>query len=290
MSRVTVLLNSRSGTAAAPADVLAAFRQLGVEPEIVPLDGTQRDVVLTAAARGADVLVAAGGDGTINAAASLLVRSGSSAALGIMSMGTCNDLCRSLKLPDGLVELAEVVVRGKSMQIDVIQMEDGRLLINQANGGFSGVVAQELEDDVKARWGPLGYWLASLDALADVTEYEVTAVIDGERLQVSTVNLTVANGPYSGGGVPIAPRASWSDGKMDIVIVESRSRLALAALVPRVLRGGHTESEGIIYKQASTMELFARPDMPFSIDGEPQEEHPRRFEVQRGRLQIRVPG
>lgn len=286
---VAVLLNPRSGTAASEAQVRAAYKQLGVECEIVPLTGARGDMERAQeAAQRCDVLAAAGGDGTINAAATALVRSGSEAALGIMPLGTCNDFSRSLQLPPDITESVEVIVCGQSAPLDVICIEDGRVVINQANGGFSGVVAQELEENMKARWGSLGYWRAGLEALGEPTEYEVTAVIDGERMKVRAVNLTVANGRFSGGGVPVAPNADPSDGKMDIVILESRMRITMLPLIPRLLRGTHLESDGVVYRQATRMELFVRPDMPFSIDGEVEDEHPRRFEVLPGRLRVRV--
>lgn len=286
---IVVLLNSQSGTAPEVADVKAAFQRLEASCEIVSLVGAEDDGKRAAdAAARTDILVAAGGDGTINAAATAILASGSGAVLGVLPVGTANDLSRSLELPEDLQDAAGIIVNGRSVPIDLIEMEDGRILINQANGGFSGVAAREADDGLKDRWGPFGYWRASVEAYQETPDYEVSIVADGERLEVSAVDLTVANARFSGGGVPVAPEADYSDGKMDVVVVEARPRVAMLALIPRVLRGAHLDAEGIIYRRVSSLELHCRPDMPFSIDGEICEEHPHRFDIRPGCLRVRV--
>ncbi len=287
--RIAVLLNKRSGTAGTREEVIAAFHRLGAECEVLPFDGAEDLSRARAAAKWCDVFVAAGGDGTINTAATILVETESEAALGLMPMGTCNDLSRTLDIPAGMGESEDVIVNGRSVPLDLICMDGGRILVNQANGGLSGRIADELEPETKARWGPLGYWRASLDVLGDLPEYDVAMVIDGEKLQTRALNVSVANGRFSGGGVPVAPDADVSDGLMDVVIIESRMRLALLPLLPRILQGTHLDADGVIHHRASALELYSDPSMPFSIDGELEDENPRRFEVLPGRLKLRVP-
>lgn len=295
--KYTVVLNSRSGTAASEDEVRAAFRAFGAECEIVPLSSTPNSR-LDEVARRCDVLVAAGGDGTANTAAHVLVRSGSGAQLGLLPLGTANDLARSLDIPADLSESVEVLVTGQAAPLDVARVDEDRVMVNQANGGFGGTVAQELEEETKSRWGPLGYWRASVDVVQELPEYDVELVLDGERLSARALNMTVANGRYSGGGVPLAPEAEYADGLLDIVIVEGRGALGLLPLLPRVLVGRHLDAGGVIYRRAREVEFFSRPPMPFSVDGELSEEHPRmpevqmprKFEVLPGRLRVRVRG
>jgi diacylglycerol kinase (ATP) len=103
------------------------------------------------------------------------------------------------------------------------------------------------------------------------------------------MNVTVANARFAGGGVELAPQAIYSDGKLDLIIMESRSKLGLVSLIPSVLSATHTDLEDVITLQAQRVEFSATPEMPFSIDGELTEEHPRLFEVLPGRLRVRVP-
>ncbi len=286
--KIAVALNDRSGSAVGAEEIRAAFSALGVACEIVPLD-EQADDRLAEAARTCDVLVAAGGDGTVSTVADALVRSGGEAVLGLLALGTANDLGRSLGVPADLGEGVQIIVEGRTVPMDVIHMDDRRIFVNQANGGFGGGVAQQLEDDVKSRWGPLGYWRASVDAAQELPEYAISVVVDGESMAMRAMNVTVANARFGGGGVQLAPRAVLSDGKLDLVIMKSREKAGLLSLIPRVLSATHEDLEDVISLQAKRVEFSATPEMPFSIDGEVTDEHPRLFEVLPGRLQVRAP-
>ncbi len=286
--KVAVALNPNSGSAAREDEVRAAFRTFGVECVVLPLD-EDAGKRLHEAAHSCDVLVAGGGDGTVSSVADALVRSGGAAMLGLLALGTANDLCRSLGIPADLNEGVAVIVQGRTVPLDGIRLDDGRVFVNQANGGLGGGVAQQLEDDVKSRWGPLGYWRAAVDAAQEPQEYKLSLVVDGEPLEVCAMNVTVANARFAGGGVELAPLAVYSDGKLDLIIMEGRSKLGLVSLIPRVLSATHTDMEDVIALQARRVEFSATPEMPFSIDGELTEEHPHLFEVLPGRLRVRVP-
>ncbi|MBA2363403.1 MAG: diacylglycerol kinase family lipid kinase [Chloroflexia bacterium] len=286
--KIAVALNPRSGSATGEEEIRAAFNAFGVACVVVPLD-EQAEERLIEAARTCDILVAAGGDGTVSTVADALVRSGGEAVLGVLALGTANDLGRSLGVPADLSEGVAIIVEGRTVPMDAIRLDDGRVFVNQANGGFGGGVAQQLEDDVKSRWGPLGYWRASVDAAQEMPEYAISLTVDGEPLQVSAMNVTVANARFGGGGVQLAPLAVLSDGKLDLVIMKSRAKLGLVSLIPRVLNATHGDLEDVISLQAQRVEFSATPEMPFSIDGEVTDEHPRLFEVLPGRLQVRAP-
>ncbi|MDQ3327397.1 MAG: diacylglycerol kinase family lipid kinase [Chloroflexota bacterium] len=286
--KIAVALNDRSGSAVCAEEIRIAFSAFGVACVIVPLD-EQADERLMEAARTCDVLVAAGGDGTVSTVADALVRSGEDAVLGLLALGTANDLGRSLGVPADLGEGVEIIVEGRTVPMDVIRMDDERIFVNQANGGFGGGVAQQLEEDVKARWGPLGYWRASVDAAQELPEYAISLVVDGDLMEVSAMNVTVANARFGGGGVQLAPRAVLSDGKLDLVIMKSREKAGLLALIPRVLSATHEDLDDVISLQAQRVQFSATPEMPFSIDGEVTDEHPQLFEVLPGRLQVRAP-
>lgn len=286
--KIAVALNPRSGSATGDEEISAAFNAFGVACVVVPLD-EQAEERLIEAARTCDILVAAGGDGTVSTVADALVRSGGEAVLGVLALGTANDLGRSLGVPADLSEGVAIIVEGRTVPMDAIRLDDGRVFVNQANGGFGGGVAQQLEDDVKSRWGPLGYWRASVDAAQEMPEYAISLTVDGEPLQVSAMNVTVANARFGGGGVQLAPLAVLSDGKLDLVIMKSRAKLGLVSLIPRVLNATHGDLEDVISLQAQRVEFSATPEMPFSIDGEVTDEHPWLFEVLPGRLQVRAP-
>jgi len=286
---VGVVLNPTSGTAAAAQDVCAVFAQRGATCELIAMDAVERgDDGVQQVVRRCDVLVAAGGDGTIRTAATLLVQGGSAAALGVLPLGTNNDFSRSLHVPADLPASADVIVHGRSVPLDVLRLDDGTICINQANGGFSGAVRAATEDAKQTVPTTVAYGTAALAAFAALPTYALTLVVDGERVTTRALDITIANARFAGGGVPTAPRADYADGKLDIVIIEERSRLSLLTLLPQIRRGAHLDAEGVWYRQATQLAFVSEPAMPFSIDGEVRAQPPRSFTVEPHRLHVRV--
>lgn len=289
--RILVFSNAKSGSAVGEAELAAALNASGAQFELMALpERGELTPPLRAALSAADVVAAAGGDGTISTVAGIMHASGTSAMLGVLPLGTCNDLSRALDVPADLEQSVRVLVNANSRPMDLIETDTAGVLINQANGGFAGALADSIDADVKSSWGPLAYWRTSIEVLQQLETYEVTLVTDNETCELAALNLSVANAPFSGGGVPLAPQADFSDGLMDVVVVERRSTVALAGLLPRVLSGTHLDAEGVTYLRARELTLHSTPDMPFSIDGEVHEVGPSRFRVLHGALRVVVPG
>lgn len=286
--KATVLFNSRSGTALSVEDIAETLHTYGLEGCILELDGLQESRLLEAACH-CDLFVAAGGDGTVNTTAQALYRSGSQAVLGLLPMGTGNDLARTLEIPGDLDTGVQVLARGRTRPLDAVRLDEDRIMVNQANGGFSGEVARAMDEETKGRWGPLAYLRASIDVLTDMPEYDVTLDLDGECLNARVVNLSVANARYSAAGVPVAPHADVTDGELDVVLFQAGMKRAILPLAPRILMGTHIDAEEVIYRRGKVLRLTSEPAMPFSVDGELNEEHPRRFEILPGQLRVRVP-
>lgn len=283
-----ILLNSGSGGALSPEEVEASVSGCGLDTRVLLIEDLEPDDLVELAAD-CDLLVAAGGDGTVNAAAQALYKAGGDAVLGLLPLGTGNDLARTLEIPTDLEGAARVLVHGSIQPLDVVLLDQERIMINQANGGFSGTLAQTMDEKTKGRWGPLAYLRASVDMFTEMPEYEVSLDLDGERLSTRVLNLSVANGRYSAGGVPVAPDADPSDGLFDIVLFQAAMKLAILPLAPRILRGTHLDAEEVIFRRGRVLRLRAEPTMPFSIDGELCDEHPSRFELLPGRLRVMVP-
>ncbi len=287
--KITVLYNPDSGTAPEEEGLRTAFEKFGADVELLPLSGTTDAETLHCRARECDVFVAAGGDGTVSTAAGLLASSGSRAALGVVPSGTCNDFSRTIRVPADLDESARIVVRGRSVPLDLIAVSEGRFAVNQINGGFSGAVAHELEFGAKSGWQPLSYARATAAVLREMPEYDLRLTADGETTELRVLNLTIANGRFAAGGVPTAPLAEISDGLLDVVAIEKVPGQALVRLLPRILRGGHLEDEHVFYRRARRLELGSEPGIPLSVDGEPTETGFAELEVRPSCISVRVP-
>ncbi len=220
---------------------------------------------------GCDLVVAAGGDGTINEVVNGLSDNWAGARLGILPLGTGNDFARTIKVPTEVNAAVETILRNDAPPLDVVCAESDRTryFMNVSAGGFSGLVDEKLSDGVKATWGPLAYLRAAMTALPDLKNYHMAIRFDDEEpVSLVAYNIVVANARYVAGGVPIAPAAIPDDGAVDIVIVPAESVPRLATLVPLILLGRHLDSPCIRWRRARKVRVQSRPGMWFNTDGE----------------------
>lgn len=247
---------------------------------------------------GADLVVVAGGDGTVSETVNGLARGLERTRLAIVPAGTANDFATTLGLgqddPDALLA---VIDRGVERRIDLIQSEDRppdggdtrtRLIINACTGGFSEVVHDKLTPEVKRSWGALAYLRAALDAMPDICWHDATITIDGERLETSTCSVIIANG-RSAGGLELAPAAQVDDGRIDVIVVTAQTFLEEMRLATRFLAGAHLQSDHLVFRRGHDARIDADPPMRFSSDGELLGQTPIRFTIRPAALRVLTP-
>ncbi len=183
-----------------------------------------------------DLVVVGGGDGTINAAAPGILETG--LPLGLLPLGTANDLARTLGLPPDLEGAVAVIAAGHLRRIDLGEV-NGHPYFNVASLGFGVDLTHALTSDAKKRWGPLGYAVAGVRVLRRLRPFHVVIEIAGRRYLSRTVHLAVGNGRHYGGGMTVSHEAEIDDGRLDIYSLEIGSVWRLLLLLP-ALRSGHT--------------------------------------------------
>ena len=264
------------------AEALAGLRETEVLESRGP--GDVAKLARQAAGGGAETIVAAGGDGTVNEVLNAIAPDFERVRLGILPMGTGNDLARSLGIPAELEAAISILAAGRGRRLDVVRMElpaATRLFLNASAGGFSGDVGDKLTPEVKETWGPFAYLRSALEALPERCDYRAEILCDGERLSLQAFNVAVANARFIAGGIPIAPRAELDDGLLDLVVVTTCRGPQLMAVGAKILRGTHLDEddERILYRRARRVEIRCDPPMTFNADGEALGEDPVRYEV-----------
>ncbi len=271
--RACVLLNAHAGSAAAASDLRAA---LAARPDIVLQEPTSAaELAVRAAdalAAGCDTLVAGGGDGTIHTLVNALAGDLERFRLGLLPLGTGNDLSRTLAIPaDPLAALA-VLDEGRERRLDLLHVAtpDRQLCcVNVAAGGFTGQMQESLTDEVKAWWGPLAYLRGAVSVLPNLTGYRTTLRLDdGPPETVDLLNALMANGRTAAGGLRVAPLANPEDGLLDLVTVGYAPLLDLTTVAAQLLAGDYMSSDLVRHRHARRVEIAADPQMGFSIDGE----------------------
>ncbi len=233
-----------------------------------------------------DAVVVAGGDGTLNAAAPGLVESG--LPLGIMPLGTANDLARSLNIPIDLDAAAAIIATGGTRRIDMGDV-NGHLYFNVASLGLGVDLTRALTRDAKRRWGILGYAIAGFKVLSRLRAFHVHIESDGQHQMSRTVHLAVGNGRHYGGGMTISEDASLEDGRLDIYSLEVDKIWRLLMLLP-ALRSGRTHRWTEI-RTLSGQRFSIRTHRPRSInaDGEIVTKTPAVFKVLPGAVEVFTP-
>jgi diacylglycerol kinase (ATP) len=247
-----------------------------------------------AIANNADLVVAWGGDGTVNGAASGV--SGTSTPLAIIPGGSGNGLARDLQIPFDPALAMTIAATGQTRRIDAGDLH-GSLFFNVAGIGLDARIAGRLATEGHRR-GLMGYVLATI---AEVRAYESCAYsisnvfdADGRPLAGDIVDrpamfIALANSRQYGSGAQIAPRALLDDGLMEVVIVEPMSGLQITKQLPAFFGGRLQEGTGIVMRSAASMDISCATDIHFHVDGEPRTASgPIRMHTRRGALVVKV--
>lgn len=161
-------------------------------------------------------VVIGGGDGTFNVAADALVETG--LPLGILPLGTANDLARTLNIPISLPEACAVITQGKRQKIDLGKV-NGKYFFNVASCGLSIKITQQLSGKSKKRWGVFAYVLAAIKTIVTVRRFIAVIEVDGEKeIRRRTLQIAVGNGRHYGGGLTVAEDAKIDDQRLDLSV------------------------------------------------------------------------
>jgi diacylglycerol kinase (ATP) len=234
----------------------------------------------------ADLVIIGGGDGTLNAAAEALVEAG--LPLGILPLGTANDLARTLEIPTGLVAAARVIAEGRTHRIDLGRV-NGKHFFNVASMGLSVQVARHLRVDVKRRWGVLGYPLALWRALGAHRSFRAEIRCNGARARVRAMQISVGNGRYYGGGMTIAADAAIDDGMLDVVSMAPQGLWELILSLPALRWGWHEKAERVRHWRCHDIEIRTARSLPVNTDGEVTTRTPARIVVVAKAIAVCVP-
>ncbi|MBY0294441.1 MAG: lipid kinase [Methylobacterium sp.] len=264
--RGLLVVNPRARSGSLDLDeVRAVLRRGGIEPIDPASPDRDCKVLIREAQETCDLVILGGGDGTLNAAAQALAEG--SLPLGILPLGTANDLARSLGLPSDPVAAAEVITRVPARPVD-LGCVNGHYFFNVASVGFSADLAGELTSDLKKRFGTIGYAVAAVRLLRRSRPFTVYIEHDGTVETVRTIQVSVGNGRHYGGGMTVQEDASVDDGLLHFYSLEVAHWWRLLALLPALRRGTQGRAADVRAFETTEVVLRTRKPRPVNTDGE----------------------
>ncbi len=276
----------RAGAAMQEAiETLGRRHDLQIAVEDCP-EGEQLSDMIIARRNAFDLVILGGGDGTMNAAARGLVET--QLPLGILPMGTANDLARTLGIPEDLAQAAEIIADGHTRRIDLGNV-NGKLFFNVASIGLSAQLAHDLTSDLKRRFGKFGYLIASIGVLLRAKPFRATIASTHGTSRALTLQIAIGNGLYYGGGMAIHSNAKIDDGALDLYSLEMRRAWKLALMARAFRYGEHGAWREVRVDNATTFEIRTRRRQPINADGEIVSHTPGVFRVHPGAMEVFAP-
>ena len=276
--RALLLVNPKARRGGEAIDaVVGRLHNGGLDDTIEPFEALPeiaRDIVRLR--ESADLIILCGGDGTIASGALAVEECG--LPLGIMPMGTANDLARTLGIPMDLGQAADVILAGETRKIDLGSV-NGYAFFNVASIGLSADLAQGLDPTLKKRFGRFGYALAAAKVLTKARPFTATIREKESVTTVKTFQIAVGNGRHYGGGNVIEENAEIDDGHLDLYSLEMNRVWKLAGLLRSFRSGTHGAWKEVRTAKSDEFEIETKRPMPINTDGEIVTSTPARFVV-----------
>ncbi|WP_126425164.1 diacylglycerol kinase [Brevibacillus marinus] len=296
MKRARLIYNPSSGREAIRRrlpDILDFLEEAGYETSCHATKGKNDATIAAerAAAHGYDVVIAAGGDGTIYEVVNGLAEKKRRPMLGIIPCGTSNDFARALGIPRSLGDACEVITNGRTKRIDLGRVND-RYFVNIAGGGSLTELTYEVPSKLKTMLGQLAYYVKGIEKLPSLRPTRIRlqtrdkVVIDDEIML-----FLVANSRSVGGFEWLAPNANLSDGLLDCLVLKKTSLPDFVRLVTLALKGDHIKDPNILYFQTDYLKATPHDTgtVLLNLDGELGGQLPCECRALPGHLEVFVP-
>lgn len=211
------------------------------------------------------VVVAAGGDGTISSVAAGL--SGTSCKLGILPLGSGNDISRGINIPRNLNDAVSLLQHGTVHPVDLGTYHDTGVFLNTLGFGFDGKVSYDASMTTLFQ-GRFKYIYAVLKSIFTFRASRMTVELSGESYSDRFLMVTIANGPVEGGGIRIAPEASLNDGLFDVVMITDVGLIRRIPLLLRILIRGNKNEKRILVRRSQSVSIQSTEPQFVHADGE----------------------
>jgi diacylglycerol kinase (ATP) len=250
--------------------------------------GDATEAARIAVERKYDIVIAAGGDGTIHEVVNGLAEQEYRPRLGIIPAGTTNDFARALQIPRDIGVAVDIITKGELIPVDIGRIND-RYFINIAGGGRITEITYEVPSKLKTMLGQLAYYLKGMEMLPSIKPSDVSIEYDGKLFEGEAMLFLVGLTNSIGGFEKLAPDASINDGLFSLLILKKTNLAEFIRIATLALRGEHVHDSNVIYTQANRIKVHATEKVQLNLDGEFGGLLPAEFENLYRHLEVFVP-
>ncbi len=271
--------------------IMSSLRAYGIEPEVrhTTLEDPGAGLAKQAVQEKVDLVIAAGGDGTIHSVATSLI--GSKSTLGIIAMGTMNNLAHSLGIPEEIEDACAAIATGETHAVDVGKI-NGQPFLEAAGIGIEAAIfpaAEEVKSPgIFSSVSGVIKGLYKLFTFKPETKLKIS-FDEYQRRSYKAIQVTICNSPYYGARLQIASDILMDDGLLDVVIYKNFSKLEYIRHAISISQGRRPFHRNIRHRRVKSMRVIADPPVDIQADGVAKGVTPASISIEHAALQVRVP-
>lgn len=212
--------------------------------------------------------IISGGDGTINLIVNTMLKNNITLPVGIIPSGTCNDFARSLNIPSDMKRCLDIILAGKTADIDLGLINEEKYFLNTCAGGIFVDVSFNTSSELKRNIGPLAYYIKALSEVTNIKPVRLKINTDWETIEQEFLLFLIVNGKHAGGFSNVIEKADISDGLMDILLIKNCSHMDLPGLLFKVLSNDFLNDKNVLWLRTKKCLIEGSIDVALSIDGE----------------------
>ncbi|MEE1130914.1 MAG: diacylglycerol kinase [Caryophanon sp.] len=232
-------------------------------------EGNATKAAAIAVERGYDIVIAVGGDGTLNeVVAGMSPFEGKLPKLGVIPMGTTNDFARAVQIPRKIEDALDIIIKGETIPVDVGVVDGNRYFINIAAGGRITELTYEVPSKMKTMLGQLAYYLKAVEMAPSIKATHMRIEYDDNVFEGEALMFLCALTNSVGGFEKLAPDASINDGHFTLLILKKCSLAEMLKIVSDAVRGEHLENPNLIYVKAKRVKVESDETVHINLDGE----------------------
>ena len=251
------------------AEIISIFNEGGYEVTVFPTTGPRvGEEIVRSRAADYDLVVCAGGDGTLNETISGILRSGADCPLGYIPCGSTNDFAATLKLSTDVRQAARDIVEGTPVAYDVGVFND-RYFSYIASFGMFTRISYNTPQNLKNALGHMAYFLGGIQELSQIHNIPVTLELDGEVIEGEFIFGAVSNSTFVGGNPVLGSKnVDLQDGKFEVTLIRMPKNVAEATECVQAILSQSYEGSTITFRSVSSLTVHQTADVDWTLDGE----------------------